>query len=213
MPRWRPPSRIWNVASLRQRGWASASHPDLRSLSARLVEGCPPQGRRVHRGFEAGLARRRLTGFQPSRAHLNTLIAAAGPDITARARWLVRNNGYAANAIESWASNVVSAGIKPSALIADPGLKAQVQSSGSTGLFAEILQELANTASAMSEDDTDHRIALREAAKALHQSLTAKPLGEDRGKNKSEHHEPVHHEADISNMTPEEEVLLLHIME
>ena len=58
-------------------------------------------------GFEAGLANRRLKGFQPSRAHLNTLIAAAGPDITARARWLVRNNGYAANAIESWAGNVV----------------------------------------------------------------------------------------------------------
>jgi hypothetical protein len=43
-------------------------------------------------GFEAGLANRRLKGFQPSRAHLNTLIAAAGSDITARARWLVRNN-------------------------------------------------------------------------------------------------------------------------
>ena len=78
-------------------------------------------------GFEAGLANRRLKGFQPSRAHLNTLIAAAGPDITARARWLVRNNGYAANAIESWAGNVVGAGIKPSSLIADSGLKAQVQ--------------------------------------------------------------------------------------
>ena len=46
-------------------------------------------------GFEAGFANRRLKGFQPSRAHLNTLIAAAGPDITARARWLVRNNGEA----------------------------------------------------------------------------------------------------------------------
>jgi capsid protein len=49
------------------------------------------------RGFEAGLSSRRLKGFQPSRAHLNTLIAAAGPDVTARARWLVRDNGYAAN--------------------------------------------------------------------------------------------------------------------
>ena len=65
-------------------------------------------------GFEAGLSNRRLRGFQPSRAHLNTLIAAAGPDITARARWLVRNNGYAANAIESWAGNVVGAGINVS---------------------------------------------------------------------------------------------------
>src|SRR5512147_2000281 len=78
-------------------------------------------------GFEAGLANRRLKGFQPSRAHLNTLIAAAGSDITARARWLVRNNGYAANAIESWAGNVVGAGIKPSSLIADPEIKARVQ--------------------------------------------------------------------------------------
>src|SRR4029078_3192577 len=77
--------------------------------------------------FEAGLASRRLKGFQPSRAHLNTLIAAAGPDITAGARWLVRNNGYAANAIESWAGNVVGAGIKPSALVVDAGPKAQVQ--------------------------------------------------------------------------------------
>ena len=78
-------------------------------------------------GFEAGLANRRLKGFQPSRAHLNTLIAAAGADITARARYLIRNNGYAANAIESWAGNVVGAGIKPSSLIADAGLKASVQ--------------------------------------------------------------------------------------
>ncbi|MFZ5792101.1 MAG: phage portal protein [Pseudomonadota bacterium] len=78
-------------------------------------------------GFEAGLANRRLKGFQPSRAHLNTLIAAAGPDITARSRFLVRNNGYAANAIESWAGNVVGAGIKPSSLIKDATLKAQIQ--------------------------------------------------------------------------------------
>ena len=78
-------------------------------------------------GFEAGMSNRRLKGFQPSRAHLNTLIAAAGSDITARARHLVRNNGYAANAIESWAGNVVGAGIKPSSLIADATLKAAVQ--------------------------------------------------------------------------------------
>jgi len=78
-------------------------------------------------GFEAGEASRRLRHFQPSRAHLNTLIAAAGADITARARWLVRNNGYAANAIESWAGNVVGDGIKPSSLIADAELKTRVQ--------------------------------------------------------------------------------------
>ncbi|KIL96920.1 Phage portal protein [Paramagnetospirillum magnetotacticum MS-1] len=78
-------------------------------------------------GFEAGQGNRRLKSFQATRAHLNTLIAAAGPDITARARYLVRNNGYAANAIESWAGNVVGAGIKPSSLIGDPKQKAAVQ--------------------------------------------------------------------------------------
>ncbi|MDX9862019.1 MAG: phage portal protein [Rhodospirillales bacterium] len=78
-------------------------------------------------GFEAGMGNRRLRSFQPSRAHLNTLIAASGSGITARARHLIRNNGYAANAIESWAGNVVGAGIKPSSLIGDADLKAAVQ--------------------------------------------------------------------------------------
>jgi lambda family phage portal protein len=78
-------------------------------------------------GFEAGLGNRRLKAFQPSRAHLNTLIAASGPDITARARYLIRNNGYASNAIESWASNVVGSGIKPSSLFEDATTKAAVQ--------------------------------------------------------------------------------------
>jgi lambda family phage portal protein len=78
-------------------------------------------------GFEAAHNNRRLRHFQPTRAHLNALIAAAGADITARARWLVRNNGYAANAIESWAGNVVGNGITPSSLIADSEIKAQVQ--------------------------------------------------------------------------------------
>jgi capsid protein len=78
-------------------------------------------------GFEARLANRRLKGFQPSRAHLNTLIAASGLDITSRARWLLRNNGNAANAIESWAGNVAGSGIKPSSLIRDPQLKTRVQ--------------------------------------------------------------------------------------
>jgi capsid protein len=78
-------------------------------------------------GFEAGLANRRLKGFQPTRAHLNTLIAASGFDITPRARWLLRNNGYAADAIKSWAGNVVGSSIKPSSLIKDPELKARTQ--------------------------------------------------------------------------------------
>jgi lambda family phage portal protein len=78
-------------------------------------------------GFDGAQGNRRLRGFQPTRAHVNTLIAAAGPDMTARARWLVRNNGYAANAVESWASNAVGAGIKPSSSIGSAVRKEAIQ--------------------------------------------------------------------------------------
>jgi len=79
-------------------------------------------------GFDAAQMHRRLRGFRASRAHVNTLIAGAGETITARARWLVRNNGYAANAVEAFASNVVGTGIKPSSSIADATLKEELQS-------------------------------------------------------------------------------------
>ncbi|MCX8016974.1 MAG: phage portal protein, partial [Rhodocyclaceae bacterium] len=77
-------------------------------------------------GFEGGLSARRLKGFVASRAHVNTLIQAAGADMTARARYLVRNNGYAANAVECFAANAVGAGIKPSSRIEDEALRAAV---------------------------------------------------------------------------------------
>ena len=78
-------------------------------------------------GFEGGMSSRRLKTFVPSRAHVNTLIQAAGQDMTARARYLIRNNGYAANAVESFASNAVGTGIKPSSNIQDTDRKETVQ--------------------------------------------------------------------------------------
>jgi len=78
-------------------------------------------------GFDAGQHHRRLRGFRATRAHVNALIAASGPDITARARWLVRNNGYAVNAVESWAANTVGDGIKPISKIGDAGRKEELQ--------------------------------------------------------------------------------------
>lgn len=78
-------------------------------------------------GFDGGLSKRRLKTFYASRAHVNTLIQAAGADMTARARYLIRNNGYAANAVESWAGNAVGTGIKPSSGITDAVLKDRVQ--------------------------------------------------------------------------------------
>jgi hypothetical protein len=64
-------------------------------------------------------------------------------------------------------------------------------------LFAEILRELARTVSAVPPADAAHRDALREGAKDLYRALDARR----------------NDQIDLSQMTPEEEVLLLHVME
>ena len=63
--------------------------------------------------------------------------------------------------------------------------------------FAEILHDLAKTVSAMPPADAAHRDALREGAKALYGALDAR-------RNDKE---------DLAQMTSEDEVLLLHVME
>jgi len=78
-------------------------------------------------GFDATSGQRRLKGFTTSRAHVNALIGASGPEMNARARWLVRNNGYANNAIESWAANTVGTGISPTSKIAQSARKDALQ--------------------------------------------------------------------------------------
>jgi len=65
------------------------------------------------------------------------------------------------------------------------------------GLFADILHDLAKTVSCVPPADAAHRDALREAAKALYRALNPRRNDKD----------------DIAQMTPEEEVLLLHVME
>lgn len=64
-------------------------------------------------GIEAGRMARRMAGWVPSRSHVNTLIQASGPTTLARARYLVRNNPYAMNALECFCSGTVGAGIVP----------------------------------------------------------------------------------------------------
>jgi hypothetical protein len=72
-------------------------------------------------------------------------------------------------------------------------------------LFAEILGDLAKTVAVMPPQDEVHREALRTAAEALYRALCtdaksgAKEM--DRGTD------------DVSELTPEEEVLLLHCLE
>lgn len=77
-------------------------------------------------GLEAGQHRRRLAGFLPSRQHINSLIARSGPTVLSRARFLARNNGYANNAVEVWASDAVGAGIVPSSRVADKNKRKQI---------------------------------------------------------------------------------------
>ena len=73
-------------------------------------------------------------------------------------------------------------------------------------LFAEILRDVARSVSAMPPQDAEHREALREAAQALYRSLE-RPATNGRKVGRAKKAD------DLSEMTPEEEVLLLHVLE
>jgi hypothetical protein len=80
-------------------------------------------------------------------------------------------------------------------------------------LFADILLDLARTAASIPPDDVVHREAVRDAAKALYLSLegsesNAKPHCDERAARKVGRSQ-----AQDAQMTPEEEVLLLHVLE
>jgi hypothetical protein len=64
-------------------------------------------------------------------------------------------------------------------------------------ILPDILHDLAKTVSSVPPADAAHRDVLREGAKALYQALNPR---------RNDKH-------DIAQMTPEEEVLLLHVME
>jgi lambda family phage portal protein len=78
-------------------------------------------------GLEAGRTTRRMSGWLPSREHVNTLVSATGRTILARSRYLVRNNPYAAGAVECFTSNLIGAGIVPSWNL-ESARKAEIQS-------------------------------------------------------------------------------------
>ena len=89
----------------------------------------PPQGgpNAVRARLEGAMSKRRLRGWNPPLENINALVASGGPKLLARSRELVVTNGYAANACEAFAANLVGDGIKPSSLIADPALRDSVQ--------------------------------------------------------------------------------------
>ena len=81
----------------------------------------------VRARLEGAMSRRRLRGWQPPLENINSLVASGGPRLLARSRELVVTNGYAANACEAYAANLIGDGMKPSSLIEDPDLRDQVQ--------------------------------------------------------------------------------------
>lgn len=81
----------------------------------------------VRARLEGAMAKRRLRGWNPPLESINALVASGGPRLLARSRELVVTNGYAANACEAFAANLVGDGIKPSSLIGDADLRDQVQ--------------------------------------------------------------------------------------
>ncbi|MFH1557428.1 MAG: phage portal protein [Pseudomonadota bacterium] len=78
-------------------------------------------------GLEAGQYQRRLSGFLPSRQHVNTLVQSSGDTVLARSRYLARNNPYAANAVEVFSAALVGYGIKPAWLQKKSKLKSAGQ--------------------------------------------------------------------------------------
>ena len=91
----------------------------------RTARGSGPAAVRAR--LEGAMSRRRLRGWNPPLENINALVASGGPRLLARARELVVTNGYAANACEAFAANLVGDGIKPSSLIEDAAVREKVQ--------------------------------------------------------------------------------------
>jgi lambda family phage portal protein len=81
----------------------------------------------VRARLEGAMAKRRLRGWNPPLENINALVASGGPRLLARSRELVVTNGYAANACEAFAANLVGDGIKPSSLVEDGDLRDRIQ--------------------------------------------------------------------------------------
>lgn len=77
--------------------------------------------------YDAARAKRRLANWRASTASARAMLAADGGMMRARARDVVRNNPYAASAADSFKSNVIGTGIKPSSKITDSDARKAIQ--------------------------------------------------------------------------------------
>jgi hypothetical protein len=78
------------------------------------------------------------------------------------------------------------------------------------GLFAEILRDLAKTVAELPPSDAEHRDSLRDGARALYLALEGADGSPDGKPERAHRRTP---EDANAPLTPEEEVLLLHVME
>jgi len=78
-------------------------------------------------GYESATSGRRMAGWRPTSASINTLIAGAGDVLTAQARDLARRNLWARNAVAAWASNIVGNGIGMEPQHRDPEERARLK--------------------------------------------------------------------------------------
>ena len=96
----------------------------IKALSRSLIEGNVRPRAALHDAAEMS---RRLKGWRPSGANINTILQGSGDLILRRSREIVRTNPYAANAREGFASSLIGTGIKPSSLLSDHELRERVQ--------------------------------------------------------------------------------------
>lgn len=100
---------------------------DMTGASARMVASAlDPGSASIKGGYEAAQMKRRLIAWKPPSSHVNAILAYSGDTLRARARDLGRNNGYAANAADTFVANLIGAGIKPSPLVSDAKLKKSI---------------------------------------------------------------------------------------
>lgn len=88
--------------------------------------GRPVTPRAVY-GYEPTSGGRRMAGWRPTQANLNTLLAGSGDLLTAQARDLVRRNTWARNAVGAWSANVVGNGIGMEPQHPDPAERARLK--------------------------------------------------------------------------------------
>ncbi len=79
--------------------------------------------RKIKNRLDGSVSARRLRSWRPVLENLNSMISNGGLALLARAREMVVNNGYVANAAEAFSSSMVGDGIKPSPLIEDDELR------------------------------------------------------------------------------------------